>query len=136
MRKHALAKRDIVMVETSLLRHIEGFSKKRVAWLKNKISTENIWLVPLKIDDEHNLVMDGQHRMEVAKALALSYVPCIKYSYNEVEVWSLRANHVVTPQLIINKALCGDIYPYKTAKHSFPDSGDLLCEFELSELRK
>ena len=127
--------RDIVMVEVDKLRHIEGFSQKRVEWLKDKVISEGIWSVPLKIDDEHHLVMDGQHRMEVAKILGLVVVPCFKYSYNEVEVWSLRDNHEVTQQLIIEKALSGNIYPYKTAKHGFPDSADIRCNFELSELK-
>lgn len=129
-------RRGIVLVEVKKLRHIEGFSQKRVDWLRDKILRENFWIVPLKVDDEHDLVMDGQHRMEVAKSLELSVVPCVRYSYDEVDVWSLRGNHEVTPQLIIKKALFGDVYPYKTAKHSFPDSGDVLCRYELSELRK
>ena len=29
-----------------------------------------------------------------------------------------------------------NIYPYKTAKHAFPDSGDLKCEIPLSQLKK
>ena len=128
--------REIVLVEVKKLRHIEGFSQKRVDWLKDKILEENFWIVPLKVDDEHDLVMDGQHRMEAAKSLELSIVPCVRYSYGEVDVWSLRKNHEVTPELIIKKALYGDIYPFKTAKHRFPDSGDVLCSYELSELRK
>ena len=128
--------REIVLVEVKKLRHIEGFSQKRVDWLKDKILKEKFWIVPLKVDDEHDLVMDGQHRMEVAKRLKLSVVPCVRYSYDEVDVWSLRKNHEVTRQLIIKKALSGYIYPYKTAKHRFPHSGDVLCRYELSELRK
>ena len=127
--------REIVMVEVEKLRHIEGFSQKRVEWLKEKVTSEGIWTVPLKIDDEYHLVMDGQLRMEVALSLGLSVVPCFKYSYEEVEVWSLRDNHEVTPKLIIEKALTENIYPYKTAKHGFPDSGDIRCNFELSELK-
>ena len=127
--------RKIALINVSKLKHIEGFSKKRVEWLKDKIVREGIWKVPLKIDSKYSLVMDGQHRMEVAKELNLKFVPCIEYAYDEVEVWSLRKNHIVNSGLIIEKSLNGDIYPYKTAKHSFPDSSETQCNFLLHKLK-
>jgi len=128
-------KRALELVEVARLRHIEGFGRKRVQWLQEKILQEGTWTVPLKVDREHMLVMDGQHRMEVAKALGLQYVPCLLYSYEEVEVWSLRENHEVTAKLVIERALCDNIYPYKTAKHRFPDGADVRCSYALSELQ-
>ena len=128
--------RTIVYISVNKLKHIEDFGPKRVDWLKEKILAEGEWTVPLKIEQENFLVMDGQHRMEVAKLLDLKYVPCILYSYNEVEVWSLRDNYEVNAELIINRVADNDIYPYKTAKHAFPDSGDLRCKIPLSELKK
>lgn len=128
--------RKINLIYTTELRHIEGFSKKRVVWLKNKILKEGTWTVPLKVDKYHNLVMDGQHRMEVAKELGLKVVPCLVYDYEEVEVWSLRDNHEVTPQLIIDKSISENIYPYKTAKHAFPDGGDMKCSYLLDDLKE
>ncbi len=127
--------REIVLIQTEKLLHIEDYGRKRVEWLKDKIIAEELWTVPLKLDKDNYLVMDGQHRMEVAKAIGLKFVPCILYSYDEVKVWSLRDNHEVDQYSIVERALCGNIYPYKTAKHSFPDSGDLICCFTLDELR-
>lgn len=129
------SKRKIELVEVKKLLHIEDFGRKRMLWLKDKILTEGVWSVPLKIDNKNSLVMDGQHRMEVAKSLDLKFVPCIKYSYDEVNVWSLRPNYEVTAQLVVERALNDNIYPYKTAKHSFPDSADLECNYKLSELK-
>ena len=128
--------RKINLIYTTELMHIEGFSKKKVVWLKDKILKEGVWTVPLKVDKYHNLVMDGQHRMEVAKELGLKVVPCLLYDYKEVEVWSLRDNHEVTPQLIIDKSISENIYPYKTAKHAFPDGGDMRCSYLLDELKE
>lgn len=127
--------REVVLIQTEKLLHIEDYGRKRVEWLKDKIIAEELWTVPLKLDRDNYLVMDGQHRMEVAKAIGLKFVPCILYSYDEVKVWSLRDNHEVDQYSIVERALCGNIYPYKTAKHSFPDSGDLICCFTLDELR-
>ncbi len=128
--------RKIELVEVNKLRHIEGYGKKRIIWLSDKIRNEGYWTMPLKLSNEHYLVMDGNHRMEAAKILNLKYVPCLIYNYNEVKVWSLRKNQKVDSNLIIKKALSGDIYPYKTAKHSFPDGEDIECKFTLNELRE
>ena len=99
------SKRKIELVEVKKLLHIEDFGRKRMLWLKDKILTEGVWSVPLKIDNKNSLVMDGQHRMEGAKSLDLKFVPCIKYSYDEVNVWSLRPNYDVTAQLVVERAL-------------------------------
>mgnify|MGYP006080255717 CR=1 FL=1 len=126
--------REIVFIETQRLQHIEGYSKKRALWLQDKILNENAWTVPLKVEDTNFLVMDGQHRMEVAIALELKAVPCLLYSYEEVDVWSLRDQYEVTPRIIKDRVNNKNIFPYKTAKHSFPDSGDLKCNFNLQDL--
>jgi len=115
----------ITFVETASLKHIEGHSKRRVHWLAAKIQKEKVWTKPLVLDRAHHLVMDGQHRMEVAMLMGLGKVPAILYDYSEVEVWSLRPRtHTVSAAEITARALSGDIYPYKTAKHRFP-CGDL-----------
>lgn len=126
--------RTIMLIEVNKLLHIEDYGRKKVLNLEEKILKDNKWTNPLKISKEF-LVMDGQHRMEVAKKLGLKVVPCLIFDYDEVKVWSLRKNQVVTSELIIKKSLSGDIYPYKTAKHAFPDSGDLTCNFIIDDLK-
>jgi len=110
----------VKLIRVELLKHIEGYSKKRVAMMKMKILKDNLWLKPICIEKNHYLVLDGQHRLEAAKELELAYIPCELFDYDDVEVWSLRPNHEVNRRLVIEKTLRGDIYPYKTAKHRFP----------------
>lgn len=125
----------IVLIRVDKLKHIEGYSKKRVEWLKAKIQNERIWSVPLKIDKKYHLVMDGQHRMEVAKLLQLKYVPCILYSYDDVDVWSLRKEYKVNSEIIISNFKKNIIFPYKTAKHRFPYGSNLLSKYKINELK-
>jgi hypothetical protein len=125
----------IVMIDPARLRHIEGFSARRVSWLKKKVTSEGRWVKPVALDEKHNLVLDGQHRMEVALALGLKRIPAVKYRYADVEVWSLRKQYDFTWKDVVKRAIAGDIYPYKTVKHRFPK--DLPeCDFALSELTK
>lgn len=125
---------EIILVPVEELRHIEGFSAKRVDWLVNKIRTEGIWNKPLALDDEHGLVLDGQHRMEAAKRLQLRWVPAVRYRYADVETWSLRPNHSFDWQLVTFRALAGTPYPYKTVKHRFPGDGLPACHYLLEDL--
>ena len=125
---------SIIQVPVGRLRHIEGFSKKRVQSLVEKIQNEGVWVKPLALDDVHDLVLDGQHRMEVAKVLGVKWVPAVRYCYADVEVWSLRPNHTFDWREVTRRALANEPYPYKTVKHKFPDEGLLSCHFPLKEL--
>jgi len=124
----------INLFDVDLLNHVEGFSEKRVNWLMEKITTEGIWNLPICIDGEYGIVMDGQHRMEVAKSLGLSTIPVVKFTHQEVEFWSLRENHEVSLQQIIENHSTGNLYPYKTVKYGFPVNIP-KCSINLEELR-
>ena len=123
------------MVAPTSLRHIEGFSARRVAWLQEKLLAEGRWIKPLAIEEEHNLVLDGQHRLEAALELGLRRVPVVRFAYPTVEVWSLRPKYAFVWRDVVQRALSGDIYPYKTVKHRFPRP-ICTCNFTLEELRE
>lgn len=125
---------QIVMVPTVSLKHIEGFSPKRVKWLTEKIQREGIWNKPLALEKDHHLVLDGQHRMEVARFLGLREVPAVLFDYAQVEVWSLRPKtHQFDWREVVRRSLADDIYPYKTVKHGFSDPLP-ACALNLSDL--
>ena len=131
----AIVELVIQLVAVDQLRHIEGFSPRRVDWLADKIRRENIWNKPVVLDDKYNLVMDGQHRMEASKVLRLKNVPVIRFSYASVEIWSLRpGKYQFDWRTVVDRALSGDIYPYKTVKHRFPVAIP-RCGFSLEDLR-
>jgi L-serine kinase (ADP) len=125
---------EIVLVDVKKLKHIEGFSRKRADWLMKKIMSKGKWDKPVALDDKHYLVLDGQHRMEVALALGLKKIPAVKYAYAEVEVWSLRPKYSFDWTTVVECSLRGDIYPYKTVKHRFP-TGIPACSYDLDQLR-
>lgn len=125
----------IEFVPVERLRHIEGFSKRRVEWLTRKIVDEGLWTKPVALDAHHDLVLDGQHRMEAARTLGLRRIPAVRYAYSDVEVWSLRPNHAFDWQRVTERALAGQPYPYKTVKHAFPDGGLPACAIALESLR-
>ena len=125
----------IDFISTKKLIHVENFSKKRVLWLYNKVQKEGVWKKPLIVDKDYFIVMDGQHRMEVAKILKLDYVPCIMLDYKKVKFYSLRKKYQFNLDEIIQKATNGNIFPYKTVKHVFDNQSDIKCNFTINELK-
>lgn len=109
----------VILYEVSKLKHIEGFSPKRVEWLKDKILREQVWTVPLALDNKHGLVLDGQHRMEVALGLNLFRVPAIRFDYCSVPLRSLREKYEFDWKDVVENVLSNNLYPYKTVKHDF-----------------
>ncbi|MBZ0113163.1 MAG: hypothetical protein K8J08_11920 [Thermoanaerobaculia bacterium] len=126
----------VELVDPASLRHIEGYSVRRVEWLRAKILEEELWTKPVALDTDHNLVLDGQHRMEVALSLGLSRLPAVRFNYASVEVWSLRPKkYSFGWDDVVRRVLGGEIYPYKTVKHRFPVELP-ACSFSLEELRR
>ena len=123
------------LVRIDLLKHIEGYSEKRASNMKEKMVQSGVWEKPICIEKNHFLILDGQHRFEVAKKLGLNYIPCELFDYNDgcVITWSLRKECIVSKELVVEQALSGNIYPYKTAKHKFPHKVK-KCMIPLKEL--
>ena len=116
-----MAKYKIKLIPLHRLRHTERINKPRARWLKKKILKEGVWTRPVYIEENHFLVMDGHHRIAVAIELKFTVIPCVLTCYKNVKVKSMRKNYRVTPELIIEKALKGQVFPFKTTKHQFPE---------------
>lgn len=110
---------EVQMVPVEGLKHVEDFDQERVDTLRAKIESEGIWDTPIIVDMRDHIVMDGQHRMEVAKAMGLVRIPAIVVDYSDVLVWTLRKEYKVSLPLIRRRVREGNVYPYKTVKHKF-----------------
>jgi len=129
-----LKKEVIEIIEVKKLKHIEKFDEKRVQLLMEKIKKDGFWTKPLYIEKNHNLVLDGQHRLQVALRLGLKYVPVQGFRYEDIKVWTLRKEEEVSIPKVIKRANDGNIYPYKTVKHKFPNIIN-KCRIPLENLK-
>ncbi|MEI8063572.1 MAG: NTP transferase domain-containing protein [Verrucomicrobiota bacterium] len=111
----------IEFMEVNTLKHIESYNEQRVQILLQKIAGEGVWTKPLYVEGEHKLVLDGQHRLQVALRLGLQRVPVQTFHYGDVAVWTLRKEERVDIHTVIQRVAAGNIYPYKTVKHKFPN---------------
>ena len=51
--------------------------------MKDKMVNSGVWEKPISIEINHFLILDGQHRYEVAKILGFDYIPCELFDYND-----------------------------------------------------
>lgn len=126
---------EVELVDPRQLLHIEDYDRARVELLRDVIVSEGRWTQPMVIERDHGLVLDGQHRLEVALALGLQRVPVIRLPYADVAVWTLRKPELVSAERVIERARRRDLYPYKTVKHKFPALA-WTCDVPLDELRR
>lgn len=121
------------LTKVSKLHPVEDHDKSRIPKIENFVIQKGYWKKPLRIEKNHNLVLDGHHSLELAKQMKLKYVPVIGFNYNEIEMWSLREEIPLDKKTVIYNAKKGDIYPYKTVKHKFPDVR-YKCNISLEKL--
>lgn len=128
---------SIEQIPVKGLKHIEAFDSERVKELYEKIKTDGVWDVPLIVERKTGLVLDGQHRLEAAKAFGFYKIPVILVNYDEVQVWTLRKEERVSRSLVVNRILKKDYpYPYKTVKHKFNFSIPQNLHIDFSELKE
>lgn len=97
----------------------EEVSSSEVINLEKEIIKSGYWKKPLAVHKEQYFVMDGHHRLSVAKRLGLVQVPVIFLDYECVSVMAWREGEIITPHHIFSMVKNKKKYPYKTTKHTF-----------------
>lgn len=114
-----LLNKTLSFLVPSRLKPNEEIIPDRVVWLSNKIQTEQLWRAPIIVDSQSMSIMDGHHRYTVAMQLGLAKVPCLLFSYEEVEFWSTHPNIQLTPHMVVEYANKGIRLSPKSTYHQF-----------------
>lgn len=112
----------------------EEIDPNRVADLEAQILQAGYWTTPIMVEKDELLVMDGHHRLSVAKRLQLSTVPVFMLSYDLVRVEGWRSGEIITPEKIFAMARSGGKFPLKTTRH-IVDEPLPSCMVPLEHLR-
>jgi len=112
---------------------IEGYIEELIPKIKNSVINNGYWMKAIKIES-NNRILDGHHRFEIAKRLGLKRIPIVIFDYNQIKMWSLRDELVITKEDVYRNSIKGILYPNKTVKHEFPDVS-CKCKIKLEELR-
>lgn len=110
---------DIVLLGVDQILPTEESDPDLVEELLTEISVTGIWTHPVLVDDKTFAVMDGHHRVAVAKRLNLRIVPSVLLSYDDsrVRLESWRDNEVFTPEEVRERAISGHLLPSKSTRH-------------------
>lgn len=125
-----------VLLPPEQLLPTEEYNEERVCDLLAQIRSMGVWTRRIAIELGSKVVMDGHHRLEVAKRLDLEVVPCLLLSYDAVYVSSRRSGVMVSAAEIIRRGSQGELYPEKSTRHIFHTPHELACEIDMSLLRR
>lgn len=110
---------SIKLIEVNSLLGHELVDTNHVVSLLKKISADGHWYEPIVIDEESYIVMDGHHRLEVAKKIGLKKIPCALLNYGQpsVSVYKTLSNKKFNILTIKHAAMTGNKLPVKTTRH-------------------
>ncbi|AEB28561.1 ParB N-terminal domain-containing protein [Francisella hispaniensis] len=116
----------------------EKISEESANSLYEEIFKSKVWKHPVLVDLNTNIILDGHHRFSVAKKLQLKYIPCILVDFNSsiVSVTSWRTREKLCKKMILDKALTGDLFDYKTTKNILHTNVDFRSDIPLDLLLK
>jgi ParB-like chromosome segregation protein Spo0J len=69
------------------------------------------------------IILDGHHRVKAFKLLGIKKIPCflVDYFSENVKLFSRKKLVSVNKKSVIENALNGKLFPYKTTKHEIKE---------------
>lgn len=111
----------VEMTPIGFLRASEAIDTRHARQLASSIIQQRSWCLPLPVERDSGLVMDGNHRLFAARLLGLSHVPCVLLDYGDsrVSVRHWADGRAFDLQWLYQVVAAGRLLPYKTTRHAF-----------------
>jgi hypothetical protein len=118
---------EIFLIDLGELKEHEQIRPEYLEELKNEILSDGILKMPIAVDKETYIILDGHHRLHALRRIGCKRIPCLLFDYQspEIEVLPQREGETVTKGLVIETALTGRRMPPKTSKHMVMVGGEL-----------
>jgi len=131
-----MKQKEIKIIENYQLKQHEEVGKNHLLRLLEQIKQDGFIDVPLVVDQNTGIILDGHHRFNVIKQLGLGFSPCIlvDYASSEIEVAAWQKGQTVTKNTVIEAGLSGNLLKPRTSKHSIPNVPEGL-KIPLSKLK-
>ena len=115
---------DLVPVDS--LRPHELTIQKKVDQLEKMTHRWRAYVLPLVVDRNTGVILDGHHRHQVALRLGLESLPCVQVDYLEddsveLDVWPNCGREYISKREVIQAGLLGDLFEPKTSRHRLSD---------------
>ena len=114
---------DVVIVDVKWLKPHEEIKVKARDKLLDMTKRWGGFTKPVLVDSITGSLLDGHHRLSVAKELGLSKIPaiCLDYLSSEeiiLELWPNNTYESITKSMVIEMCESNDLFPPKTTKHT------------------
>jgi len=118
--------KEFVIFEIEELREHEEIRPDYLEALKNEIQLDGILKMPICIDKNTCIILDGHHRLQALKRLGCKKIPCVLVDYQspDIKVIAWREGETLTKEKIIDTALSGKRMPSKTSRHMILLNGE------------
>ena len=118
--------RAVILVSVNDLIETEEHCNENAVKLSEKIIKSGFWTVPIAVEANMMAIMDGHHRLNAAKYLGLTRVPCVVMTYESggVSLNSWRSEVACSVADIRAMVASAQKYPLKTTRHIFDPSID------------
>jgi len=112
----------IKIVAIADLKPHEDVIPENLEKVKNKIYKRGYLINPIIVDQDNLIILDGHHRAMALSILGYKKIPAylVDYHSREIKVLQRRPEIPISKEIIIKKALAGEIFPCKTSKHLIP----------------
>jgi len=109
-----------------ILRPHEQTRPKKVDELEKMTNRWNAYVLPLVVDKNTGVILDGHHRHQVALRLGLHCLPCVQVDYIgdetvELDVWPNCGRESITKEEVVQAGLKGELFTPKTSRHRLSD---------------
>jgi len=118
---------DIIFVEINHLKEHEEVRPPYLEELKNQILCDGILKMPIAVDRETYVILDGHHRLQALKRIGCTRIPVLLVDYQspEIRVHAQREGETVTKEMVLETGLCGGRMLPKTSRHMVLVDGEL-----------
>ena len=109
-----------------ILRPHEQTITKKVDELEKMTNRWKAYVLPLVVDKNTGVILDGHHRHQVSIRLNLQCLPCVLVDYFgdetvELDVWPNCGRDSLTKEEVVEAGLNGALFSPKTSRHRLSD---------------
>ena len=136
-------KYELVPIEK--LRALEMIFPHHLENIVKIIHRDGVMKLPLIVEKDHNIVLDGSHRHVFIAMEGFKYAPVRYVDYNDPHIrvgTHLMHRHIIdgpvniSKEEVIRRGLSGDLFPPRTTRHFFPFRKTETVDVPLTDLGK
>lgn len=109
------------IVEISKLRHHEAIQDDLLEKCVQMLENDGVFKVPILVDENDFVVLDGHHRVEALKRMGYTKIPVYLVDYwdkaIEVTTWPEAEIENITKNMVLEMGKGEGVFPPKTSRH-------------------